>query len=146
MPCSFVFWCFIIFVFQNHVLEKITIKSVQKFLAENEVDLSCSHAKLCFPVIDRIYRKMLHGISFSGIKVDGDLICDGHHRYVASLMANVPIERIPSNKTNATIVYDWKTVDFLEEEWDTPAKIKMLNQQDAEFNNISIDTLVALLK
>ena len=127
-------------------MEKITQELIQKILAENKIELSCTHAKLCVPIIDRIYRKMSIGIQFSGIKVDGCLICDGHHRYVASLLANVPVVRFPFNSTSATAAIDWRSVVFVEEDWDTTAKIEMLNEQDAKFNNITVDQLIELLK
>jgi len=78
-------------------------------------NLKSTHAKLCFPVIKRLYRKMKIGIKFSGIKVDGDLIIDGHHRYLASLLAGVCLEKHPSNKTSATKVLEWNMVEFVEE-------------------------------
>lgn len=45
---------------------------------------------------------MLLGIEFSPIKVADDLIVDGHHHYVASLLAKTNIDIIPSLKTAAT--------------------------------------------
>ena len=89
---------------------------------------------------------MSAGIKFSGIKVENNLICDGHHSYVASLLANFSIERISANTTSATFVVQWKSVIFEDEDWDTPAKIIMLNEQDANYNNIPIEKIVALLK
>jgi hypothetical protein len=127
-------------------LEKITGKVIQKFLSENELALMCTQAKLCIPIIDRIYRKMSIGIRFSGIKVDNGMICDGHHRYLASLMADYPIERIPSASSSTNIVTEWESILFIEEDWDTPAKIRMLNEQDAEYNGIPIEQLIELMK
>lgn len=89
---------------------------------------------------------MSAGIKFSGIKVEDNLICDGHHRYIASILANFPLERIPGSTTSATSPVDWKSVTFEEEDWDTVAKIDMLNEQDAEYNNITIEKIVELLK
>lgn len=89
---------------------------------------------------------MLGDIKFSGIKVEDNLICDGHHRYIASLLANFPLERISGSSTSATAVVPWKSVIFEEDDWDTVAKIKMLNEQDAEYNNIAIGKIVELLK
>lgn len=86
------------------------------------------------------------GITFSGIRVEKNNICDGHHRYIASILANFSLERIPSKITSATKAVDWNSVSFDEEDWDTPAKIKMLNAQDAEYNNIPLETMVELLK
>lgn len=88
---------------------------------------------------------MLAGIKFSGIKVENNLICDGH-RYLASLLANISIERIPGSRTSATVVADWKSVIFEDEDWDTQAKIDMLNNQDAEYNNMPIEKIVEILK
>ena len=86
------------------------------------------------------------GIKFSGIKVADNLIIDGHHRYLASLLANYELERIPSNTTSATVVTDWSLVEFVDEDWDTEAKIKMLNELDAKYNNIPLEDIAALLK
>lgn len=127
-------------------LEKITKEIIDEFIRTNEIRLSSTHTRLCLPVIDRIFKKMSGGIKFAGIKVENNVICDGHHRYIASLLANLQIEILPGNTTSATSVIDWKSVNFVEDDWDTEAKIRVLNEQDAEFNNISLDTVVELLK
>jgi hypothetical protein len=41
---------------------------------------------------------------------------------------------------------DWNAVVFDDEDWDTEAKIKMLNEQDARFNNMSIEEISNHLK
>ena len=89
---------------------------------------------------------MAAGIGFAGIKVENNLICDGHHRYVASLLANFSLERILGSSTSATAIVHWESVTFDDEDWDTVAKINMLNEEDAEYNNIPIDKIVELLK
>ena len=89
---------------------------------------------------------MAAGIKFSGIKVENGLICDGHHRYIASILANIPLEIIPGNVTSATTVVGWESVIFDDEDWDTTAKINMLNEQDAAYNNIAVEKIVELLK
>ncbi|MBW7941766.1 MAG: hypothetical protein H3C64_05050 [Candidatus Kuenenia stuttgartiensis] len=124
----------------------ITIEAIRDYIEKNKIELECTHTKLCVPVIDRIYRKMVAGIEFFEIKVDGNHICDGHHRYIASLLANVSVGRIPSASTSATEITDWKTVSFVEEDWDTADKIKMLNEVDAEFNNKTIEEIEAILE
>lgn len=88
---------------------------------------------------------MSAGIKFSGIKVENNLICDGHHRYIDSILANFPIERFSGIVTSATTVVNWELVIFEDDDWDTPAKIKMLNEQDAEYNNIPIEKISELL-
>ena len=89
---------------------------------------------------------MSAGIKFPGIKVENNLICDGHHRYIASMLADFPLERIPGSITSATTAVHWQSVIFEEEDWDTPAKIKILNEQDADYNNIAIEFILELLK
>ena len=89
---------------------------------------------------------MSAGIKFPGIKVESNLICDGHHRYIASMLANFSLETLTGSVTSATAVVPWKSVIFEEEDWDTPAKIKMLNEQDADYNNIAKELMDELLK
>ena len=127
-------------------MKKITKEILVEFISKNELELSSTHTKLCLPVINRIFKKMSAGIKFSGIKIESNLICDGHHRYIASILANFPLERIPGTVTSATTVVHWESVTFEDEDWDTPAKISMLNAQDAEFNNIPIGEIIELLK
>jgi hypothetical protein len=127
-------------------LEQISIEIVLELVKQSNVDLKSTHERLCFPVIKRLYNKMKIGIKFSGIKVDGDLIIDGHHRYLASLLAGVCLETLPSNRTSATKVTEWDVVEFVEEDWDTEAKILLLNKIDAEYNGITLEKLNELLK
>ena len=136
------YWC----LKDLNTLEKITKEIIVEFISKNEIELSSTHTKLCLPVINRIFKKMSAGIKFSGIKVENNLICDGHHRYIASILANFPLERIPGSITSSTITVHWESVTFEDEDWDTPAKINMLNEQDAEYNNIAIEKIVELLK
>lgn len=89
---------------------------------------------------------MSAGIKFSEIKVENSLICDGHHRYIASILANFFLGRIQGNITSATSEIPWKSVSFEDEDWDTEAKINMLNEQDANYNNIPLATIVELLR
>ncbi len=56
---------------------------------------------------------MLEGGDFWSIRVDDGVIIDGHHRYVASRLAEINIQSIPSNKTSATIVTPWESVTFV---------------------------------
>jgi hypothetical protein len=127
-------------------LESVTKEIIIEFIKNNKIELSSTQTKLCLPVINRIFKKMSAGIKFSGIKVENNLICDGHHRYIASILANFPLEIISGNVTSATTAVYWESVTFEDEDWDTSAKINMLNEQDADYNNIPIEKIVELLK
>jgi len=105
-------------------LEKVTKEVIQHLILKNEIDLSSTHIKLCLAIINRIYRKMSAGINFPGIKVENKLICDGHHRYLASLLANFAIERIQATGTLATIAAEWKSVVFEEEDCEFAGNVK----------------------
>ena len=50
------------------------------------------------PKIERYVEKMLNGTKFDPIKVDGDVIVDGHHRFIASKIAGVKIDVVPGTR------------------------------------------------
>lgn len=127
-------------------MDNITKELILKRFKESEAVLIATHHKLCLPIINRIYKKMMNGVKFDDIKVCDTLIIDGHHRYVSSLLANSKLNEVKSSKTSATIEYDWVEVKFVEEEWDTPEKIKILNELDAEFNNMTIEEIIEMTK
>jgi ParB-like chromosome segregation protein Spo0J len=87
---------------------------------------------------------MCGGIKFSEIKVENGVICNGHHRYIASLLAGIKIDIVVSINTSKII--SWESVVFVEDDWDTPVKIASLNQDDADYNNKSIEQIVDMLK
>lgn len=83
-------------------------------------------------------------IKFDEIKVCDGIIIDGHHRYISSLLAKYEIGQVPSSKTSATVPCEWETVEFVDEEWDTEAKIAERNRQDAEYNGVDLNILIDL--
>ena len=136
----------IILTLKTDKLKQITKEVVIDFIKKNEIELKATHAKLCLPIINRLYKKMATGIKFSNIKVADGLIIDGHHRYLASLLADFKLETVISSSTSATKITDWIAIDYVDEDWDTQAKIKMLNEEDAKYNEISIEKIIELLK
>ncbi|GAA4205443.1 hypothetical protein GCM10022289_24880 [Pedobacter jeongneungensis] len=124
----------------------INSEIISEYLKSERVKLLSTHNKLSIPIINRMYRKMVNGINFDNIKVCDNLIIDGHHRYISSILADIDLGWIPSCKTSATNVYDWTNVEFVDEEWDTELKIQRMNELDAEFNNISIEKISEITK
>lgn len=122
-------------------MKQITLENVKELIHSRQFELHSTHDRLCFPIILRIYKKMMLGIKFSGINVDGRLIIDGHHRYLASQLTGIKLDVNPSQKTSATIVTDWKSIEFELEDWDTEAKIRRLNELDAHYNNMSLEEI-----
>lgn len=119
---------------------------LMNLLKGNDFTLKSTHDRLCVPIIFRIYKKMLLGIKFPSIKINGDSIIDGHHRYLASLLAAKTLETSPTGKSSAAIVTKWSEVVLISEDWDTVAKIHMLNVIDANYNGIGVDDLTELLQ
>jgi hypothetical protein len=127
-------------------LEQITTEYIKGYIKSNEIQLKSTHYKLCIPIIKRMCQKMLIGIKFDDIKICDDLIIDGHHRYLSSLITKSQINSVPGQKTSATKAVDWKDVEFDENDWDTKSKIAYLNEQDARYNEIDIEILRSCLK
>ena len=100
-----------------------------------------TQSKLCIPIIDRLCQKMLYGIKFNDIKICENLIIDGHHRYLSSLIADFNIGQVLSNKTSRTRSIEWGVVEFDENDWDTPSKISYLNEQDAIYNGLDVEII-----
>lgn len=115
-------------------------------LMQGELTLVSTHQKLCFPIIERIAKKMAIGITFASISVDRNIIINGHHRYLASLLVGYKLDQVPCPKTDAKEEVDWKSVKLVDEDWDTEAKIRMLNEEDARYNDLTLDELIGKLK
>ena len=127
-------------------LEKITKEILENFILKTKIELTPTQPRLCIPVINRIYKKMSANIKFSEIKVKEGLICDGHHRYLASLLAGISIGRVPSVTTLATTPMPWESIVLVDDDWDSETKINELNKIDAEFNEVPIEKIIELLK
>jgi len=66
-----------------------------------------NQSALSIPIIERIYKKMLNKLKFPPIHVSLDnLIVDGHHRYISSLLSDFDIE-IVSNYPKPSVVNDF---------------------------------------
>ena len=127
-------------------MDKIDKHTLHDLISSINQPLLSTHNKLCLPIIRRIYKKMSNGIKFDDIKVNEQLIIDGHHRYISSLLANVNLNTIKSSKTSATTQYEWNEVEFVDEEWDTESKIMRLNELDAKFNGITLKRIIEIIK
>jgi len=120
-------------------MQDIPAESIAEFITSHDIPLMSTQTKLCIPIIFRMCQKMLHGINFDEIKVCDNLIIDGHHRYLSALIINHKIGQVPTNSTSATEQISWDLVRFVEDDWDTPAKIDYLNELDAKYNKLEIE-------
>jgi len=125
-------------------LNQITLNTIEDYISSNPPAFLSSHKKLSLPIIRRIHKKMCIGIKFDDIKVCDGIIIDGHHRYISSLLASYTIGQVSSNKTSATVPCEWTTVEFVDQEWDTEAKIAEINRQDDEYNGVELEILIEM--
>lgn len=115
------------------------------FTSEN-LELTSTHTQLSLPVIERIHKKMLARLRFEPIHVADRAIINGHHRYIASRLSRYELEVNPSLRSLAKVDIPWSEVELLNEDYDTPAWIKILNRRDAETNGITIEELMRRLE
>jgi len=120
-------------------LEKLTGEFIKEFIKSNEMPFLPTQTKLCIPIIDRLCKKMFHSIKFDDIKICDNLIIDGHHRYLSSLIMDFNIGQVVSQKTSTTRSVEWNAVEFDENDWDAPEDILRFNEQDASYNGLDIE-------
>ena len=125
-------------------MEKITAEFIAQFIATNNIPFVPTQSKLSIPIIARICRKMSHDIRFDEIKTCGKLVIDGHHRYLSSLIMKFEIGTVRTNTTSGTKETPWAQIEFDENDGDTPAKINYLNEQDAKYNNLTVEFLTGI--
>jgi RHS repeat-associated protein len=71
---------------------KLNERAIKKALASSS--LRTQQTRVSIPRIERFVEDMLNGSKFPPIKVDGNVIVDGHHRYIAAKIANKQIDVI----------------------------------------------------
>jgi hypothetical protein len=90
---------------------------LEHLFKSGKIELVSTHEHLSIPIIERIYKKMKLKLNFGSIQVDQGVIIDGHHRYVASLLAKHQLEQVPGIKSQAKNTFDWTAVKLLDEDW-----------------------------
>lgn len=115
-------------------------------LAETKFEFAPTQNKLSIPLVYRIYKKMQAEIKFDAIKVVDGLVINGHHRYIASILAGVDIEKFPSTKNLTQTNFQWSEVTLSLSEYDTESDIDYHNFNDAQRNGISKKEIEKILE
>lgn len=125
----------------------INKKLILAKLKEEDSTYRPNQAKLSLPIIIRMCKKMSNELKFRPICVASDgLIVDGHHRYISSVLANYTLDVVSGYpKPSHVNEISWNIVDFIDADWDTPDKIRMLNEQDARYNGMKIEDIEGIL-
>lgn len=129
-------------------MKEFTSEEIERFIEEkrNELTLKGTQKRLSVPIINRLCRKMTVGIRFPNIKVVDGVICDGHHRYIASLLAGRAINSDPHELNSNVEITEWESVFFENEDWDTDWQVETFDRTDAQYSKISLENLRGLLK
>ena len=75
-------------------MTKLDRSFILSVLRNNDQLLAPAQHKICLPILNRIYKKMIYDLKFDDMKVYENLIIDGHHRYLASILSEVPLYHI----------------------------------------------------
>lgn len=86
------------------------------------------------------------GFKFSGISVCDNIIINGHHRYLASLLSTTSIDRTPTLKPSNIILINWDEIEYIDDDIESEERIIEHNITDAHFNGLSLEKLNELLK
>jgi hypothetical protein len=109
-------------------VNKLTPDDVKLFLFENQLDFQSTHRKVCFPILHRIYDKLMMGYRFDPIKTEGTVIIDGHHRYICMKLLELDIETVPWTKSFSTEITLWQNVEVVVADWETADQIEWHNK------------------
>lgn len=120
----------------------IVKEQVIALMKSGNIQLAATQPSLCFPIVERIHKKMILGLRFASIQVEGGGILNGHHRYIASLLAEYPLEQTTGIRSGVKENIDWSAVMLVEEDWDSPFGIRMHNERDARYNDITVEDLL----
>lgn len=119
---------------------------LENSLADREFEFAPTQNKISIPLVYRIYKKMKAEIKFDAIKVVDGLVIDGHHRFIASILAGVEIEKFPSTKNLSQTNFEWSEVTLSLSEYDTESDIDYHNFNDAQRNGISKNEIEKILE
>jgi hypothetical protein len=121
-------------------------KLLEQKILEGAFELKPSQDKISLPTAFRIYKKMKASLKFDAIKISDDIVIEGHHRYVASVLAEKSIERFLSTKNHTQTVFDWKDVILKTVDYDDQSVVRYHNFNDALRNGISLKQVEKLLQ
>ena len=105
-------------------MDDITLEHLQDFIKHSSFELKPTQDKLCFPVLERIIKKIRRGAKFNPIHVVDNLIINGHHRYFCFCFLNLAIETTTWRRGGATVAKNWSDIVIEAEDWDKPEDIE----------------------
>lgn len=118
-----------------------TAAQVQEFLLQIPNTLKPTQKKICLPILQRISHKMRLGVQFDPIYVNANLLINGHHRYICSLLVKLSLEQISWAQPSQIVVYNWADVLIDENDWESQEIIERHNTKDSIRSGLNISSL-----
>ncbi len=100
-------------------MEPIQVKDIIDLLNSGNFHFQPTQKKLCFPIIQRIHHKMKIGVKFENINVNDDLIINGHHRYVCSLLLKKTLSTNSWPRSLNDPIYQWLEIEIDSVDWES---------------------------
>ena len=119
---------------------------VEQKLSDGSFVLKPTQSKISLPIAFRIYKKMKANLKFDAIKICDELLIDGHHRYIASVIAGVSIERFQSTKNLTQSSFEWADVSLITVDYDESNLIDYHNYNDALRNDVTVAYIKKILE
>jgi len=100
--------------------KQLTIEILDSFILHTKHEYGTTHKKLCYAKIERIYRRVLEGYRFGGIKIsNNELIIDGNHRYIAYKLAEIEFDVIKAGRNFSDEIRKINDIEIdKEHDWD----------------------------
>lgn len=100
------------------IMTEITYNEVEEFLSQTEFSHQPGQIEISFPIIQRIHRRLQQGRFFKAIKVSGNRIVDGHHRYISYKLLNIDPEIIAGGTNHHKVAFVWSDVALTDIDYD----------------------------
>lgn len=101
--------------------------------------------KVSIPIVIRIAKKIQNGLFASSIVIKDNKICGGHHRYLATLLANKLPEILPGELNYGHSSYEWSELTFSSEDFDSAEEREYYTLQTAIENGLEVAVIRNIL-
>ncbi|SUJ25761.1 Uncharacterised protein [Sphingobacterium spiritivorum] len=102
-------------------IKELSIDALKDFINKTELVYKTAHKKLCFAIIQRIYRRTKLGYYFGDIKTckEKGIVIEGNHRYLAYILAGIKINSISGTSSHCDVPTSYHEIEFdVESDWD----------------------------
>jgi hypothetical protein len=103
----------------GEISAELDMESFKKFIKTAPHKYLTAQNRLCFAVIARMYRRVLNDNYFGDIKVDGNMVVEGNHRFIAYTLAGIEFEIIAGTRSHCDKIKKFNDIEIdLDHDWD----------------------------